>query len=192
MAGDKLTAPRSTARSLSRQLMAMLIGAALYGAVYYFIVALFLQHQETASDTLYGLGIAIPLFFGVVFGPLAGLVTALGGFLLGHILNGATPAWNNALALGLTGLLAGLAALQTRRRHSRLASFGTALACAVPALLIGEGFADCSSIYTQGLSFANASLNFLIFSLLELVGGLVLLPLALAIYYGVFKRKERA
>ena len=165
----------------------MLIGTALYGGVYYFIIALFLQQKDIASYTLYGLGIVIPLFFGVIFGPLAGLVTALGGFLLGHVLTGTAPAWNNALALGLTGLLAGLAALRTQRRRSTLSSFGTALACAVPALLIGEAFADCSSIYAQRISVAGASFNFLTFSLLELVGGLILLPLALAIYYGVSK-----
>jgi energy-coupling factor transport system substrate-specific component len=176
---------------VSRQLIAMLIGVALYGAVYYFIIALFLQQKDIASDILYGLGIVIPLFFGVIFGPLAGLVTALGGFLLGHVLTGATPAWNNALAVGLTGLLAGLAALRTRRRRGPLSSFGTALACAVPALLIGEAFADCSSIYAQRVSVAGASFNFLIFSLLELVGGVILLPLALAIYYGVSKLRGR-
>ncbi len=192
MPGEKLSGRRRVASSLSRQIIAMVIGAALYGSVYTFIVALFLQHKDVASDTLYGLSVAIPLFFGVIFGPLAGLVTALGGFLLGHAASGAAPTWNNAVGLALTGLLAGLAAFRTRRRSNKLAAFGTALACAVPAILIGEGFADCSSIYVQGLSVSSASINFLIFSLVELASGLVLLPIALAIYYGVTRRKARA
>jgi len=108
MPGDKLSGPRRAGSSLSRQIIAMVTGAALYGSVYTLIVALFLQHKDVASDILYGLSVAIPLFFGVIFGPLAGLVTALGGFLLGHAVSGAAPTWNNAAGLGLTGLLAGL------------------------------------------------------------------------------------
>lgn len=189
MPGDKLSGSRRAVSRLSRQIIAMVIGAALYGSVYTFIVALFLQHKDVASDILYGLSVVIPLFFGVIFGPLAGLVTAIGGFLLGHAVSGAAPTWNNAVGLGLTGLLAGLAAFRTRRRSNKLAAFSTALACAVPAILLGEGFADCSSIYVQGISVTNATLNFLIFSLVELASGLVLLPVALAIYYGITRHK---
>lgn len=182
--GNKPAEGRRGSSSVSRQLIAMLLGVVLYGGVYYFIIALALGQNIAASDILYGIGIVIPLFFGVIFGPLAGFVTALGGFLLAHVVAGVTPAWNNAFALGLTGLLAGLAALRGRRR------LGTALAYAVPALLVGEGFADCSSIYVQRLSVVDASVNFLTFSLLELAGGVVLLSIALAIYYGVSKRRE--
>lgn len=165
-----------------RQFIAMLIGIALYGSVYYVIAMLFLQHKDVASSVIFGLSVVIPLFFGVVFGPLVGLATGIGGLVLGHALNSSYPAWNDAIGIGLTGLIAGLAMFNKRGQHRRFRAFATALSYAVPAVILGEGFVDCTSIWAQRIGVASASINFLLYSLLELAGALILLPLALALY----------
>ena len=75
--------------SPARQLFSMLAGIFLYGVLYYFIVHLALQNKPFASEALFGLSIVVPMFFGAAFGPAVGLVTAIGGYLIGHNFLGA-------------------------------------------------------------------------------------------------------
>src|SRR5579884_2267299 len=99
--------------SVSRQIAGMVIGLVLYGCAYTFIGTLAGHNNELAGYALFSLTVVIPIFFGVVFGPLVGLVSGGGGYLMGHYLSGNPAYWNNGLGIALTGLIAGLAMLRT-------------------------------------------------------------------------------
>src|SRR5207248_11697884 len=66
----KLNPPHDLSRHMEnrgvRQVIAMIIGLALYTGVYYFISYLSLQHKDFASYALFSLSVVIPLFFGAV------------------------------------------------------------------------------------------------------------------------------
>jgi serine/threonine protein kinase len=174
------------------QIIAMLIGLALYGGVYYFISYLSFQRKEFASYALFSLSIAIPLFFGVEFGPLVGLITGTGGYILGHYLSHTTGYWNNALGIGLTAMIAGFAILRTKGEYHRFRGYVTVGFFSALGVIIGEGFADLSSIWVAHSNIISATINFVIFVLLELLFALLLLPVLLIIYHTFTRHKQRA
>ena len=176
---------KSTGRIFGlRQLVAMVIGAALYTAVGYFINMLSLQNQTFASYALFDVSVIIPLFFGVVFGPFVGLVTGV-GYFLGHYLSGSPFYWYNGTGIALTGLVAGLAWLRTRGQYNSTRSIVTAEFFAAMGVIVGEGFADCGSVGVAQYPFLAAAGNFLTFSLFELLFGLILLPIVLTAYNAI-------
>jgi energy-coupling factor transport system substrate-specific component len=170
----------------------MLTGILLYGILYYFIIHLPQQHKDFASDALFGISLVIPIFFGAAFGPAVGLVTAIGGYLIGHSFGTSPQYWNNAIGTGLIGLVAGFAILKTHGRYQSFKAYATAVVFAVLGILIGEGFADCSSIWVVHNTVGNASLNFLLFSLFEGISAIILLPIFLGIYTIFSRQKRRA
>src|SRR5579863_3376514 len=173
-------ADRGAAMSPARQLFTMLAGIILYGILYYFIVHLTLQNKVFASEALFGLAIVVPMFFGAAFGPAVGLVTAIGGYLIGHSFLGASQYWNNAIGNGLIGLITGFAILKTHGRYRRPKALATAVLFAVLGILIGEGFADCTSMWVvSGTTIRDASLNFLLYSTFEGISAVILLPVLL-------------
>ena len=176
--------------SPARQLVTMLTGILLYGVLYYFIVHLSQQHNAFASDALFGLSIIIPMFFGAAFGPAAGLVTAIGGYLIGHSFGNVPQYWNNAIGTGLIGLISGFAILKTHGRYHSFKTFATAIGFALLGILIGEGFADCTSIWVAQATFKDASLSFLLYSMFEGISAIILLPICLGIY-NIFNRRRR-
>jgi serine/threonine protein kinase/uncharacterized membrane protein len=167
-----------------RPLVAMLLGAALYTAVGYFINILSLQQQTFASYALFDASVIIPLFFGVVFGPFVGLITGV-GYFLGHYLSGSPFYWYNGIGIALTGLVAGLAWLRTRGHYNTSRSIVTAEFFAAMGVIVGEGFADCGSVGVSQYPFLAGVTNFLTFSLFELLFGLILLPIALTAYNAI-------
>jgi serine/threonine protein kinase len=183
-------AGREVAMSPARQLITMLTGIFLYGVLYYFIVNLSQQNSVFASDALFGLSIVIPMFFGAAFGPAVGLVTAIGGYLIGHSFGNIPQYWNNAIGTGLIGLISGFAILKTHRRYNRFKVYGTAVLYALLGILIGEGFANCTSIWVARNTFGNALLNFLLFSIFEGISAVILLPIFLGIY-SIFTRGRK-
>ena len=188
-AGDQVG--RGAAMSPARQLFTMLAGIILYGIVYYFIVHLALQNKAFASDALFGVSIVVPMFFGAAFGPAVGLVTAIGGYLIGHSFFGAQQYWNNAIGTGLIGLITGFAILKTHGRYRRPKALATAVLFAILGILIGEGFADCASMWVvSGTTIKDALLSFLLYSAFEGISAVILLPVLLGIY-SIFRRSGK-
>ena len=167
-----------------RHIVAMVFGIALYTAAGYFINMLSLQQQTFASYALFDASVIIPIFFGVVFGPLVGLITGV-GYFLGHYLSGSPYYWYNGIGVTLTGLVAGLAWLRTRGQYYNSRSIITAEFFAAMGVIVGEGFADCGSIGVSQYPFLAGLTNFLTFSLFELLFGLILLPIALTAYNAI-------
>jgi len=171
-----------------QQLIAMIIGLALYGGLSSYIDTLNL-HGNPLAYRLYYIAIVIPLFFGVVYGPWFGVVTAVGGYLLGHYLAGSPSPWNNVLGIAITGFIAGLAAFKTRGHYNKFSSIAIAEFFGAMGIIVGEGFIDCSNIQLAQATIPNAASDFFTFSFFGLLAGLILLPILLAIYNRVVERR---
>jgi len=98
----------------TREVVMMALGAALYG-----LLSLAFNTIPVPSVSLVSLRpvVAIPVFFGIAFGPVVGFFAGFVGNVLGDALTGwgVYPAWD--LANGLMGLIPGLAAMYFVRQR---------------------------------------------------------------------------
>ncbi len=170
-----------------RQLTASAIGAGLCAVVFYSVVFFFfsarLYTELITAEISLGLILVPLLFFGTVFGPWVGLVSAgIGSFVADFIasltLYHGSIAWRFDLPLPFLGFFAGLALLKTRGYYDKPGNIimATAVGC------LGAGIA-------QGLEWLFLGSVYLSF-LLEIIPGLILLPVLLIIYNAVVKRRS--
>lgn len=181
---------RSSEKRKVGQIIPMMIGLAFYSCIYYFISFLSLQHKDFASYSLFSLSIVIPLFFGAVFGPLVGLVVGTGGYILGHYFSHNPGYWNNALGIGLMAMITGLATFKTKGYYNRFRDYIIVSFFSMLGVIIGEGLVDFSSIWVTHSDIISATMNFLIFVLLELLVALLILPILLAVYNFVIVQRR--
>jgi serine/threonine protein kinase len=173
------------------QIIPMMVGLALYSCIYYYISYLSLQHRDLASYSLFSLSVVIPLFFAAEFGPLVGLVTGTGGYILGHYFSHNPGYWNNALGIALLAIIAGLAVFRTKGYYIRFRDFLIVGLFSALGVIVGEGFVEISSIWVTHSDIISATINFMLFALLELPVALLLLPVLLALYNSVIRHKRR-
>lgn len=141
------------------QIIALLVGIALFGLVIY-LVDLFFQAaiNDGFSSPQYqpfwafgggglsllnmalGFSLVVPAFFAARFGPWVGLGSALFGDVLGNALSGTLTAsfnpWYTYITFALFGFLAGLAFIRTRGRYTTGEAFLALVGVNVAALLI--------------------------------------------------------
>ncbi|KAB8140370.1 hypothetical protein F8S13_24385 [Chloroflexia bacterium SDU3-3] len=100
----------------TREVVFMAIGAALYGVLSWLTNSIF-QLPSISLVTLRP-AIAIPIFFGVLFGPAVGFFVGFVGNILGDALSGwgISPTWD--IGNGLIGLVAGLSLAFRSRKAS--------------------------------------------------------------------------
>ena len=118
-------------------------------------------------------------------------MTATGGYLLGHYFSHNPGYWNNAFGLGLMAVITGLAVFKTKGNYSRFRDYLLIGMFSTLGVIIGEGFVDFSSIWVAHSDIISATMNFLIFALLELLVALLLLPILLAVYNFVIEHRRR-
>jgi uncharacterized membrane protein len=101
----------------TRQVVYMAIGAALYG-IFAFLFNGTVFVVPSVSLVSIRPAVAIPVFFGFVFGPVVGFFTGAVGNILGDFLTGwgVFPVWD--IGNGLIGLVAGLVVLFADRRKA--------------------------------------------------------------------------
>jgi len=99
----------------TRQVVYMAIGAALYGVFNYIFNTI---PMPSVSQVSLRPSICIPIFFGYVFGPVAGFFTGAVGNILGDFLTGwgVYPAWD--VGNGLMGMVPGLVMLFADKKRS--------------------------------------------------------------------------
>ena len=99
----------------TRQVVYMAIGAALY-AVFSYLFNGTVFVVPSVSQVSLRPAIALPMFFGYVFGPVVGFFTGAVGNMFGDALTGfgLSPQWS--IGNGLVGLISGLAALYVDKR----------------------------------------------------------------------------
>ena len=99
----------------TRQVVYMAIGAALY-AVFSYLFNGTVFVVPSVSQVSLRPAIALPMFFGYVFGPVVGFFTGAVGNMFGDALTGfgLSPQWS--IGNGLVGLISGLAALYVDKK----------------------------------------------------------------------------
>jgi uncharacterized membrane protein len=99
----------------TRQVVYMAIGAALY-AIFSYLFNGTVFVVPSVSQVSLRPAIALPMFFGYVFGPVVGFFTGAVGNMFGDALTGfgLSPQWS--IGNGLVGLISGLAALYVDKK----------------------------------------------------------------------------
>jgi len=172
-----------------RQVVLMALGAALYAGLSWLTNSLQLPG---ASNVSLRPGIVIPLFFGVVFGPIVGAFSGGIGNLINDLLTG-TVYWNWDVGNALIGFVAGLAMYNTLGRYNSTVKIIVAEFYSVIGILVGLGFAAFSDIWVSQLTFKSATTTeFIPATLPDIVLGLILLPILLVAYNAAFARTGRS
>ncbi|MGH2495817.1 MAG: ECF transporter S component [Ktedonobacteraceae bacterium] len=171
-----------------RQVVLMALGAALYAGLSYVTNSLQLPGATNVSLRP---GIVIPLFFGVVFGPIVGAFTGGIGNLINDLLTG-TVYWNWDVGNAIIGFVAGLAMYNTLGRYNSSIKIIVAEFYSVIGILIGLGFAAYSDIWVSQYTFKLATTSeFIPATLPDIVLGLILLPILLLAYNAAVARTGR-
>jgi len=129
--------------------------------------------------------VAIPMLFGIVFGPLAGFVVGLLGNMLSDFLSLGGVFWNWEIGNGLLGAVAGIAYFVMKRTDwTKARGLAIAVVLAVVASVVGIGFATTTDYILQ-IGFApgeSALAEFYTFAASYAVNGAIFTPILLYAY----------
>jgi serine/threonine protein kinase len=193
-----------------RPAAATMIGVILYAALNYFID---FQYQNNGTfmssgptifnesiDTGFffiGLALIVPLFFGAISGPWAGLLIILAGTYFGDRLADYSVSayyglpWTWYAGHILIGFMAGLAIFKTLGRYNTGRAIIIAVATGAAAIIIGSAFTAYTVTWLLGETSDVAWSGFIKLSLSSAID-LVLLPILLVIYNAIASRIRRA
>ncbi len=117
--------------------------------------------------------LVIALFYGAIFGPLAGLLVGGVGTLMGDYLvfSSSRFAWNWDVRVALAGFVAGFLLFKTQAHPSR----SRLNALSALAVTIGTAFASYSDLWLHRESFADATNIFIVYTAMSIVGCCLLL-----------------
>lgn len=172
----------------TREVVYSAIGAALYGVFSW--VTNFLA-LPAAGNISFRPAVAIPMFFGVAFGPIVGFLSGFVGNVLGDFLSGYGFWWSWDLGNGLMGLIPGLIANQIVSFKSTssiikaeiFVVLGAAIGMLVPSLL---------EIPLSGIDANTALVGYFLPAFLsDAVNGLILVPILMVAYDAVARRSGR-
>jgi energy-coupling factor transport system substrate-specific component len=172
----------------TREVVYSAIGAALYGVFSW--VTNFLA-LPAAGNISFRPAVAIPMFFGVAFGPIVGFLTGFVGNMLGDFLSGYGFWWYWDLGNGLMGLIPGLIATQiTSFRDGKsilkaevFVVLGAAIGMLVPSLL---------EIPFSGIDFTTAIVGYWLPAFISnTINGLILVPILMVAYDAIVARSGR-
>jgi len=119
----------------TREVVYMAIGAALY-AVFSYLFNGTVFVVPSVSQVALRPAIAIPMFFGYIFGPVVGFFSGAVGNMFGDALTGfgLSPQWS--VGNGLIGMISGMAALYVDKKKSMNAVLSISAALAAIATLM--------------------------------------------------------
>jgi len=175
----------------TREIVYSAIGAALYGVLSFVFNNLTLPGTTLIS---FRPPIAIPMFMGVVFGPLVGLFSGLVGNVIGDLLSGYGFFWAWDVGNGIIGLVPGLLpyvgvlAIKTSRDYVM-----AAIACVV-ASFVGIAFPAliADPFILQNIDFATSiGTQWLPASITNAVNGAILVPILLYAWNSYRSRSGR-
>jgi energy-coupling factor transport system substrate-specific component len=172
----------------TREVVFAAIGAALYGL---FAFATNLLQIPGAGNVAIRPAVAIPMFFGIAFGPIVGFIAGLVGNMVGDLLSGyGFWIWWD-IGNGIMGLICGLIA-------ASIVSFKNpkdilkAEIIVVVSVAIGMGFASLTEIWVSGIDMATTiATNFLPSFITNVVNGLILVPILMLAYSAIVSRSGR-
>jgi energy-coupling factor transport system substrate-specific component len=172
----------------TREVVYAAIGAALYAVLS--VATNFLQIPAAANVSIRP-AVAIPMFFGIAFGPWVGLITGLVGNVISDLISGYGfwPWWD--LGNGLMGFIPGLVYLQMTDYRS-INDIIRAEIMVVVGAAVGMFVAAVSEIWVSGIDFATTmATNFLPAFITNVVNGLILVPILMIAYAAIRGRSGR-
>ncbi|HYT27909.1 MAG TPA: ECF transporter S component [Ktedonobacteraceae bacterium] len=171
-----------------RQVVYMALGAALYAGL---TLPTNLLPVPSAGNVSLRPAIVIPLFFGVVFGPVVGFFAGAIGNTISDLISGYGIVWFWELGNGILGLIAGLAFYWTWGYYRSTRNIVIAEIFSAVGIVVGLGIAAYSDIWVYKLSVAGATSELVAAGGTDLVNGLILLPILLVVYNAAMRRVGR-
>jgi len=172
----------------TREVVYSAIGAALYAVLS--VATNFLQIPAAANVSIRP-AVAIPMFFGVAFGPWVGLLSGLVGNVISDLISGYGfwPWWD--IGNGLMGFIPGLIWLGIKTFRSGSDIIKAEIMVVVGAA-VGMFVASVSEIWVSGTSFAaSMATNFVPAFISNIINGLILVPILMVAYAAVRGRSGR-
>jgi energy-coupling factor transport system substrate-specific component len=164
------------------------IGAALYGVLSWASNALALP---AAGNISLRPAVAIPMFFGVAFGPVVGFLAGAIGNVLGDFMSGWGFWWHWDLGNGLMGLIPGLMAASVVSFKDR----GTLVKAVIYSIIgaaVGRLVPSLLEIPLSGIDFNTAIVGYWFPAFLSnAVNGAILVPILMVAYDAVASRSGR-
>jgi uncharacterized membrane protein len=176
------------AENSTRQVVAGLVGAVIYGLLSWFANT---HPLPEVGGVIFHPAVAFLVFFGMAYGPWAGLLAGLVGNTLGDLLSIGNFYWNWSLGHALMGMIPGFMMI-------KLKDFGTVLgivrAIGWSALGIAAGtlFACLMEIFVSGIDLRTALVDYFPFAFLGyFLCALILLPILMIVFAAVVSRPAR-
>ena len=172
----------------TREVVYAAIGAALYAVLS--IATNFLQ-LPSAGNVSFRPAVAIPLFFGIAFGPIVGFIAGFLGNMISDLISGyGFWVWWD-IGNGLMGLVAGLMAFSFTSFKARSTLLKAEL-YVILGVLVGMAVASISEMWVSGADIQTVIYgNFLPSAIAKLVKGLILVPILMIAYDAVVSRSGR-
>ena len=174
---------KATKRLFAKQFIPMIVGTLVYAA----LTIPFNVYQVPSAGGLIVVKptVAIPMLFGIVFGPVTGFVVGLVGNMLADVTSFGGVFWNWEIGNGLLGAIPGIAYFVLKRIDwTRARGLAMAAVLAVVASVVGVGFAAMADyIFQIGFAPADSALaDFYFFAGNYAVNGAILTPILLYAY----------
>jgi energy-coupling factor transport system substrate-specific component len=172
----------------TREVVYSAIGAALYAVLS--VATNFLQIPAAANVSVRP-AVAIPMFFGLAFGPWVGFLTGFVGNIISDLISGyGFWLWWD-IGNGLMGLVPGLIYLTITDFRS-ISNIVKAEIMVIVGAAVGMFVAALSEIWVSGIDFATTmATNFLPAFISNVVNGLILVPILMIAYSAIQARSGR-
>jgi energy-coupling factor transport system substrate-specific component len=164
----------------------MAIGAALYGVLGW--ATSFIRIPGPFSSQIRP-AVAIPMFFGAIFGPWVGFFTGFVGNVIIDLLSGYGFSWNWSLANGLLGLISGIAFVQARGEE--LPSLRSILTWSLIGTLLAFLFSSVTDIWVYQTAPSMVPLQYFQVIIPNIIAGAILLPVLYIAYRQLQERSGR-
>ena len=172
----------------TREVVFAAIGAALYGVLGW--VTNILQIPASGNVSIRP-AVAIPMFFGVAFGPIVGFISGFLGNIISDMISGYGFWFWWDLGNGLMGFFPGLIAAGIASYKAR-DSIIKAEIMVIVGIVVGIGVAAISEMWVSGTDFSTTlAINFMPSVITNLVWGLILTPILMVAYDSVASRMGR-
>ncbi len=172
----------------TRQVVYAAIGAALYGVLSYATNILALP---AAGNVALRPAVAIPLFFGVAFGPIVGFLTGAVGNILGDFMTGWGFFWSWDVGNGLMGLVPGLMSASVMSFKDR-STIIKAEIYVIVGVVVGMLFSSLMEIPISGIDMNTALVGYFTpAAVSNIINGLILVPILMVAYDAVAARSGR-
>ena len=174
-------------------IVAMGVGTALYA-----VFTIFFNIFQIPGTQLVAVrpSVAIPMFFGYVFGPIVGFVSGFLGNTIADAISWGGFWWNWDVGNGLLGAIPGIGyyLIKEREELSSTKSLAMCALLAVIASIVGMGFAAYTDyIFGYGISTIEEATTILFIpaAATDAINGAILTPILLAAYAAAVKGRAR-